>query len=149
MPMIAMVTMVWMIVKPLCFITFSIIKVPNLLFFAYTLRILNNHPLAMSRLQRMNDALFTELKPDTLTIEDESSRHHVPVGSESHFKVTAVSSRFNDLNRIARHRLVNACLSAEFTKGLHALSLHLFTPDEWRWQSRDVPNSPACRNGKK
>jgi len=103
----------------------------------------------MSRLQRMNDALSTELKPDTLTIENESSRHNVPAGSETHFKVTAVSAHFNDMNRIARHRLVNACLSAEFTTGLHALSLHLYTPDEWQRQSEGVPNSPACRHGKK
>ncbi len=102
----------------------------------------------MSRLQRLNDALIHELKPDTLTIEDESSRHHVPVGSESHFKVVAVSTRFNNLNRVARHRLVNACVGAEFSTGLHALSLHLYTPDEWRRQSRDVPASPACLDGK-
>lgn len=103
----------------------------------------------MSRSQRIHDALTNELKPITLTIEDESSRHHVPTGAESHFKIVAVSSRFNDLNRIARHRLVNACLGAEFTNGLHALSLHLYTPNEWLRRSSDVLMSPACRNGKK
>ena len=102
----------------------------------------------MSRFQRMNDALFTELKPDTLSIEDESGRHHVPKGAESHFKIIAVSTRFIDLNRIARHRLVNECLKAEFSTGLHALSLHLYTPEEWRQKTKDVPNSPACRDGK-
>lgn len=102
----------------------------------------------MSRSQRMNDALFNELKPDTLTIEDESSRH-MHVGTETHFKIVTVSSRFNNLNRIARHRLVNSCLSGEFSTGLHALSLHLYTPDEWRLKSQDVPTSPVCRHGKK
>lgn len=103
----------------------------------------------MTRSQRIHDALTNELKPVTLMIEDESSRHNVPAGAESHFKVVAVSTVFNDLNRIARHRLVNACLKAEFTTGLHALSLHLYTPDEWRQRSSDVSTSPACRNGKK
>lgn len=102
----------------------------------------------MSRLQRMNDALLNELKPVTLTIEDESKRHHVPEDAETHFKVVAVSARFVDLNRVARHRLVNACLKPEFSTGLHALSLHLYTPDEWQQQTRNVPNSPACRDGK-
>ncbi len=102
----------------------------------------------MSRLQRMNDALSSAFNPDVLTIEDESSRHHVPAGAESHFKVIAVSARFDGENRVARHRLVNACLNAEFSTGLHALSLHLYTPDEWRRRLRDVPNSPACRDGK-
>lgn len=103
----------------------------------------------MSRSQRINDALTNELKPDTLVIHDESSGHSVPAGAESHFKVTAVSTCFHDLNRVARHRLVTACLSDEFTTGLHALSLHLYTPEEWRRRSRDIPTSPACRNGKK
>ena len=101
----------------------------------------------MSRLQRMNDALFSQLKPDTLSIDDESKQHHVPVGSETHFKVVAVSTCFIGLNRIARHRLVNTCLQDEFTTGLHALSLHLYTPDEWRQKTQGVPQSPACRGG--
>ncbi len=103
----------------------------------------------MSRSQRINDALSYELKPDTLVIDDESSGHNVPVGAESHFKVTAVSTCFDDLNRVARHRLVTGWLRDEFTTGLHALSLHLYTPDEWRRLSRDIPSSPACQNSKK
>lgn len=103
----------------------------------------------MSRLQRMNDALLGELKPDSLIIDDESHSHNVPAGSESHFKIIAVASRFNDLNRIARHRLINAIVSDEFKTGLHALSLFLYTPAEWLQKTNDVPASPKCRGGKK
>lgn len=101
----------------------------------------------MSRLQRMHDALSHELKPVVLTIDNESSRHHVPAGSETHIKVTAVSERFYTLNRIARHRWVNSIVNDEFTTGLHALTLHLYTPQEWEQQTHPVPASPACRDG--
>lgn len=101
----------------------------------------------MSRLQRMNDALSHKLKPDTLTIENESSNHHVPINSETHFKIIAVSTQFNTLSRISRHRLVNSILSNEFATGLHALSLHLYTPGEWLQKTNNIPHSPACHDG--
>ncbi len=103
----------------------------------------------MSRKQRIHDALSMELKPVSLTIENESNRHHVPAGSETHFKVIAVSNQFEHLNRVARHRLVNHLLQDEFSTGLHALSLHLYTPSEWQEKTKDVPNSPACRDGRR
>lgn len=103
----------------------------------------------MSRQERLHDALFVELNPDILLIEDESGQHHVPSGAESHYKIVAVSTHFNTLNRVARHRLVNSLVSQEFSKGLHALSLHLFTPEEWLTRTTDVQDSPKCRDGKR
>ncbi|AHE66482.1 BolA family protein [Legionella oakridgensis] len=102
----------------------------------------------MSRKQRLHEVLFAELAPNTLIIEDESRRHHVPADGESHFKIIAVSARFESLSRINRHRLVNAWFANEFSSGLHALSLHLYTPVEWQQKSGMPPSSPACRNGK-
>ena len=102
----------------------------------------------MSRQQRIQNALFLEIKPDTLLVEDESHRHQVPAGAETHFKVVAVSSCFEHLNRIARHRLINNCLATEFTTGLHALSLHLYTPNEWLQKSKQMPTSPPCHRSR-
>lgn len=102
----------------------------------------------MSRKQRIYEILMAELNPNALTVENESSGHNVPKGSETHFKVLVVSDAFENTNRVARHRLINALLATEFDAGLHALSLHLFTPDEWQNKQRDIPASPACRNGK-
>ena len=103
----------------------------------------------MSRKQRIHDALIAELKLDTLLIDDESHRHNVATGAESHFKIVAVSDTFENLNRVARHRLVNTLVAAEFNAGLHALSLHLYTPSEWcHRENQAAPASPACRNGK-
>jgi len=103
----------------------------------------------MSRKQRIHDLLFTQFKPEVLLVENESNRHHVPEGSETHFKIVVVSENFKHLNRIARHRQVNTLIAPEFTVGLHALSLHLYTPAEWQHQAGlGAPSSPACRNGK-
>ena len=102
----------------------------------------------MSRQQCIHDALSLKLKLDSLHIENESYRHHVPAGSETHFKIVAVSTIFEPLKLIDRHRLVNEILANEFTSGLHALSLHLYTPQEWQKQLSGAPESPACRNGK-
>ncbi len=100
----------------------------------------------MSRKNRIENLLDQELKPLYLSVEDESSNHHVPKGAETHFKIVAVSLQFNDLTRIARHRLLNHLLGNEFEMGLHALSMHLYTPAEWEKNQR-VSDSPTCKGG--
>jgi BolA family transcriptional regulator, general stress-responsive regulator len=74
------------------------------------------------------------LKPSRLVVEDDSHRHaghagHHP-GGESHFTVTIVSSAFEGVSRIERHRQVNALLAEELAGRVHAMALTLMTPDE-------------------
>ncbi len=86
------------------------------------------------------------LHPQFLRVENESHRHNVPPGSESHFKVTVVSPQFNDKTLLARHRLINEILSDELSGGVHALALHIMTPDEWA-EHGSVADSPLCLGG--
>lgn len=102
-----------------------------------------------SRKKRLYDALFTALTPDTLIVENESYQHQVPKNAETHFKVIAVSNVFNGKRLIQRHRIINELLSDEFSSGLHALSLHLYTPSEYATQSGQIPSSPACQRKRK
>jgi BolA protein len=74
--------------------------------------------------------LTARFTPQHLEIEDESHRHagHAGVSEasrkgETHFKVTIVSSAFEGLSLIDRHRAVNACLQKELSNGVHALSI--------------------------
>jgi BolA protein len=113
----------------------------------YTLKILTIFGSLMSRKQRINQLISEELNPGFLEIEDESSKHHVPEGAETHFKVSIVSEKFNDLTKVARHRLITKLLAKELNSGLHALSLHLYTPEEWQNRGQTTPTSPACRDG--
>ncbi|HHF7374411.1 BolA family protein [Legionella bozemanae] len=101
----------------------------------------------MSRKNRIEKLVSQELVPVYLNVEDESANHHVPEGAQTHFKITVVSSRFIDLSRIARHRLLNQLLKEEFELGLHALSMHLFTPDEWNDRNKTVLQSSVCKGG--
>lgn len=103
----------------------------------------------MSRKEDIEQAITKSLSPIYLNVENESRNHHVPEGSETHFKVIAVSEQFNDLSRIARHRLINQLLSKEFDSGLHALSMHLYNSTEWDKKNKSVLDSPSCKDGYK
>ena len=90
----------------------------------------------MTRAERIRETLQAALAPADVEVVDDSARHagHAGArpGGETHYSVLAVSPKFEGLSRVARHRLVNEALSAEFGGGLHALSLVLRTPGESR-----------------
>ena len=94
--------------------------------------------------QKLTDALA----PVHLEVINESSMHSVPPGSESHFKVIAVSEQFQDQSLVFRHRLINELLADEIAGPIHALSLHTMTPTEWGAQGT-VADSPLCLGGSK
>ncbi len=80
-------------------------------------------------------------------VKNESAMHNVPVGSESHFKVTIVSEQFNGKMLVARHRMVNEQLKLLIEGSVHALALHTMTPDEWFEKGGLAPDSPECLGG--
>lgn len=100
----------------------------------------------MTRRDRIEAALREGLGPEHLEVIDESHRH--ARGSESHYNVTVVSDAFAGEIRIARHRRVHALLEAELAGGLHALTLTVATPDEWRSRGGSIA-SPKCAGGEK
>lgn len=93
--------------------------------------------------------LSAALSPVFLDVINESHMHHVPPGSESHFKVVVVSDGFDGKTRIARHQSVNALLADEIAGPVHALSIQAHTPDEWQARSGAVLDSPNCMGGSK
>ena len=99
----------------------------------------------MLRKKRLHDALSSALLPVRLTVEDDSSNHRRP-GVETHFTILAVSEKFQALSRLARHRFIHELVDEEFKSGLHALSLHLYTPKEWEMRGNPTPSAPRCHN---
>lgn len=89
------------------------------------------------------------LNPDYLRVDNESYMHNVPAGSETHFKVVVVSRVFEGQRLLARHRQINELLMDELAGAVHALSMHTYTPDEWRSRQESVPDSPNCLGGGK
>jgi stress-induced morphogen len=88
------------------------------------------------------------LAPAHLEVINESHMHNVPKGSETHFKVVVVSSRFEGLAAVRRHQLVYGALDAEMKKkpGIHALAITSRTPAEWD-ASPEANASPKCLGG--
>ena len=87
-------------------------------------------------------------KPEFLEVVNESYMHNVPEGSESHFKVTVVSTEFDGQRLIGRHRMINKTLSEEL-QSIHALAIHTLTPDEYFEKAGKVADSPECLGGSK
>lgn len=99
---------------------------------------------------RIIEALKGAFAPAHLEVENESSQHSVPPGSETHFKVLIVSESFNGKSRIDRQRLVNEALKAELQSGLHALTQRTLTQEEWDKQKATINfESPECLGGSK
>ncbi|MDH5764734.1 MAG: BolA/IbaG family iron-sulfur metabolism protein [Gammaproteobacteria bacterium] len=102
----------------------------------------------MSTEDTIINKLQIALEPQHLEVINESHKHNVPPGSESHFKVIAVADVFTGKMLIARHRMINQALQDELQGSVHALSLHTLTPEEWSKLDK-APESPPCMGGGK
>jgi BolA protein len=73
------------------------------------------------------------LEPGSLHLEDESAQHagHAGASAGGHYRLTIVSRRFEGLNAVARHRLVYETLGELMQKGIHALAISAYTPEEF------------------
>lgn len=91
--------------------------------------------------QKLQEALT----PIHLDVVNESSNHHVPPGSETHFKVVIVADAFDGKNTLARHRMVNKTLAHELANGVHALSMKVMTPAQWEAAGHTIDHkTPNC-----
>jgi BolA protein len=104
---------------------------------------------AVSTANEINDVIVENLSPIHLEVIDESHRHSVPEGAQSHFKLVIVSGSFTGQGLVARHRSVNKLLADYLAGSVHALGLHTHTPEEWAARGESVPVSPPCRGGSK
>lgn len=95
----------------------------------------------------IEDKLAAHFDLQHLQVDNESGSHNVPAGSESHFKLVLVGESFADMSRVARHRAVHEVLSEELAGPVHALAIHLYSPEQWRERFGDAPLSPPCLGG--
>jgi BolA protein len=87
--------------------------------------------------------------PVYLLVENESYMHSVPANSETHFKLTLVSDEFRGKRKVARHQAVYKILARELAGEVHALTMHLYSVDEWLEVNKQTPDSPSCLGGSK
>ena len=85
-----------------------------------------------------------------IELENESHQHSGPANRETHFRLVLVSEKFVGVDRVNRQRQVMDLMTDERSKGLHALTMRLMTPDEWsKVKDSFEMTSPACRGGSK
>jgi BolA protein len=92
--------------------------------------------------------LTASLNPTFFDVINESYKHNVPAGSESHFNVVVVSDQFEGKSLIQRHRMVNHALGDELKNSVHALSIQARTPAQWS-ENSTVNKTPNCLGGDK
>jgi len=90
--------------------------------------------------------LAAAFAPTHMELVNESGKHAVPAGSESHFKLFIVSDAFAGLAPLARHRAVNAAVAAGGEHPVHALSISAKTPTEWSGGAK-LQSTPSCLGG--
>jgi BolA protein len=90
-----------------------------------------------------------EFLPSYFLVENESHMHSVPANSETHFKLTLVSDEFLNKRKVARHQAVYKTLAQELAGEVHALTMHLYTLEEWAQVNQQTPSSPQCLGGSK
>lgn len=100
----------------------------------------------MSVSAQIEEKIVAQFSPTFLEVANESHGHNVAPGSETHFKLVVVAPAFQGQNAVQRHRSVYGLLGEELQNGVHALALHLYTPEEWR-QIEAAPESPNCLGG--
>lgn len=81
---------------------------------------------------RIEQRLRATFAPEDLEVIDESHLHAGHAGArpegETHFRVRIVSSAFEGLTRLQRHRLVNETLADELAGPVHALAVRADVP---------------------
>jgi BolA protein len=88
----------------------------------------------MTITDRLTEDLKTALAAEHVAVADESARHRGHAGAleGGHYEAVIVSTRFEGLDLVARHRAVYAALGDLRERRVHALALRTYTPDEWR-----------------
>ncbi len=87
----------------------------------------------MNRVEQIEKRLTDALDPTEILIKDQSHLHAGHAGAQDgmgHFEVLIVSSGFEGVSRIARHRIVFDALGDMMHTDIHALKIRAFAPDE-------------------
>lgn len=86
-----------------------------------------------TRIERMRARLQAALAPSVLDLGDDSAKHAGHPGAASgggHYTVKIVSSRFEGLKLVMRHRLVYDSVHDMMPTEIHALAITALAPSE-------------------
>ena len=86
-----------------------------------------------TRILRMRALLANQLAPTVLELDDESALHKGHAGAASgggHYRLRIVSSQFEGLKLVMRHRLVYDSVHVMMQAEIHALAITALAPSE-------------------
>lgn len=92
----------------------------------------------ISPLEKIRACLSHEFSPFFMDLADETpfhARHEGAREGGGHYSLTLVSSRFDGLSPLDRHRAVYAALGDLMSGEIHALTIKAFSPREWKAES--------------
>ena len=98
-----------------------------------------------SKVERITSILTQKLSPTYLKIYNDSQKHahHAAMRAqraqqqqtneplETHLRLEMVSSQFEGMNLMSRHRLIYSLVQEQLDTGLHALQITAKTQQEW------------------
>ncbi|MFC0397083.1 BolA family protein [Paraburkholderia rhizosphaerae] len=93
------------------------------------------HATPAERAALIEARLATALAPvESIAVRDDSAQHagHAGAAAGGHFSVTIVAAAFAGKPRVARHRMVYDALADAMQRGIHALAITAYTPEEFR-----------------
>ena len=89
----------------------------------------------MNRKFKIEKILEDNFDPYISSVKDVSEDHrghrNFKENVESHFEIIIVSQKFENLNNVARHRMINKSLKEEFLSDLHSVTIKTYTIDEY------------------
>ncbi|KAF0975167.1 hypothetical protein FDP41_005920 [Naegleria fowleri] len=126
----------------------------------------NNQQQHLTRSSRILKLLSSRFSPTKISIKNisrpyENDGAHNEIVSlahgESHFRVMIVSSEFEGVGPLARHRMIHQVLNEEFKSGLHALTITAKSVQEYekakermknmRKEKHSMSNEESVRGG--
>ena len=92
--------------------------------------------IILKRKINIENLIINNYEPEFFSVLDVSEQHrgHLEFKEdiESHFEIMIVSEKFENLNRIERHRMVNQSLREEFLSDLHSVIIKTYTIEEYK-----------------
>ena len=89
----------------------------------------------MNRKFKIEKILVDNFEPHFFLVKDVSEEHrghqNFRENVESHFEIIIVSEKFENLNNVARHRMINKFLKEEYSSDLHSVTIKTYTTGEY------------------
>ena len=84
---------------------------------------------------KIEKTLQENFDPYFFLVKDVSEEHrghrNFKENVESHFEIIIVSEEFQNLNNVARHRMINKFLKEEYSSDLHSVTIKTYTIGEY------------------